>query len=142
MKSIETKVDRVIVGKIEPEEEIFEKIIELVKTYDIKAGLINVIGAFKKFTIGYFDLSKNEYNFKTFEENVELLTCMGNISHKDGEPIIHIHVTLGKEDYSIMGGHLSSPSVISITGEVFIYEIAQKLNRAVDPQFGLSLLDI
>ncbi|MFX0187759.1 MAG: PPC domain-containing DNA-binding protein [Candidatus Hodarchaeota archaeon] len=142
MKSIETNIGRVIVARVMADEDLIDAIKEIVKKYNIKAGLINVIGAFKKFTIGYFNIKEKKYNFKTFEENVELISCMGNISYKDGEPIIHIHVSVGREDYNIIGGHLSTPSIVSITGEVYIYEIGQKLNRAVDPQFGLSLLDL
>ncbi len=142
MKSIETNIGRVIVARVMPDEDLIDAIKDIVKKYNIKAGLINIIGAFKKFTIGYFDINAKKYEFKTFEENVELISCMGNISYKDGEPIIHIHISVGREDYNIIGGHLSTPSIVSVTGEVYIYEIGQKLNRAVDPQFGLSLLDL
>ena len=142
MKSIETQIGRVIVAKILPDEDLIDGIKEIVGKHKIKAGLINTIGALKKFTIGYFDITKKEYNFKTIEENVELISCMGNISYKDEEPIIHLHVTLGKEDLSIIGGHLSQPSIISVTGEVYVYEIAEKLSRSIDPQFNLSLLDL
>ncbi len=142
MKSIEVKIGRVFVARIMPDEDIIDTVKEIVKKYNIKAGLINVIGALKKFTIGYFDLNTKEYKFKTFEEDVELISSMGNISYKDGEPIIHMHISVGKDDYSIIGGHLSQPSIISVTGEVYIYEITQKLNRVNDPQFNLSLIEL
>ena len=142
MKSTETAVGRVIVAKIEPNEDLFDAIKELIKKHKIKSGLINVIGALKQFTIGYFDIEKKKYNFKTFDEDIELISCMGNIAFKDNEPIIHLHVSVGKDDYSIMGGHLNQPSVVSITAEVYIYEINQTLTRANDPHFDLSLLDL
>ena len=142
MKSIETTVGRVIVAKIEPNEDIFDAIKELIQKHKIKSGLINVIGALKQLTIGYFDIEKKEYNYTTFNEDIELISCMGNIAFKENEPIIHLHVSVGKDDYSIIGGHLSQPSVVSITAEVYIYEINQALNRANDPQFDLSLLDL
>jgi len=142
LKSTETAVGRVIVAKIEPNEDLFDAIKELIKKHKIKSGLINVIGALKQFTIGYFNIEKKKYNFKTFDEDIELISCMGNIAFKDNEPIIHLHVSVGKDDYSIIGGHLSQPSVVSITAEVYIYEINQTLTRANDPQFDLSLLDL
>lgn len=142
MKSIDAKVSRVIVGKVEPNEDLIDAITKLVKTYNIKAGLLNCIGAFKKFTIGYFDLDKKEYKLKTFDENVELVSCLGNIAYKNGKPIIHAHVSVGRPDFSIIGGHLSQPSIISVTGEIYILEIDQKLNRSLDPQFNLFLLNI
>ena len=142
MKSIETNVERVIVGKVLPDEDLFDAIIEMVNKHDIKSGLINVIGALNKFTIGFFDLKSKEYKFKTFEEDVELISGMGNISYKNGAPLIHIHAAIGRDDLSIIGGHLTQPTIISVTGEVYIYGIGKKLNRIEDTQFGLSLLAI
>ncbi|MFX1321725.1 MAG: PPC domain-containing DNA-binding protein [Promethearchaeota archaeon] len=142
MKSIEAKVSRVIVGKVEPDEDLIDVITKLVKKYDVKAGFLNCIGAFKKFTIGYFDLNKKEYKLDTFDENVELVSCLGNVAYRNGEPIIHAHVSVGRPDFSIIGGHLAQPSIISVTGEIYILEIDQKITRSLDPQFNLLLLNI
>lgn len=135
-------IKRVIIGKIEPNEDLISSIIDLVKKYDIISGIINCIGALKKFTIGFFDINSKNYKVETFDEYVELISCIGNVSYKDNEPLIHLHVTLGRNDYSVIGGHLSQPSIISVTGEVKIFEFDQKLKRINDPQFNLSLLDI
>ncbi len=142
MRSIETKSNRIIIGKVEPGEDLMDSILEMVKKHNIKSGIINCIGALKKFTIGFFEINSKKYKLETFNENVELITCMGNIVYKDDEPIIHLHVSLGRKDYTIIGGHLSKPSIVSVTGEVSIFEIDEKLNRTNDPQFDLTLLSI
>ncbi|TXT59789.1 MAG: hypothetical protein BAJALOKI2v1_170043 [Promethearchaeota archaeon] len=142
MDFIESESRRVIVGKVSPDEELIDKITEMIRTSEIKSGLVNVIGAFKKFTLGYFDITKKEYLFKIFEENVELVSCMGNIAYKEDEPIIHLHAMVGRPDYSILGGHLGQPSIVSVTGEVYIYEIDKTLIRENDPRFDLSLLEL
>ena len=142
MKSIESKIKRIIVGKVEPDEDLIESIIQMIKIHDIKSGLINCIGALKKYTVGYFDIDSKEYLRKTFDDYIELVSCMGNISFKDGEPIVHLHISIGTKDYNIFGGHLFQPSIVSITGEVYIFEIEEKLNKVEDPQLGLFLLDI
>ncbi len=130
MRSIETNMERVFIGRIMPDEDLFDAITEMVKKYEIKAGLINVIGALKKTTMGYFNLNSRKHELTTLVEPVELISCMGNLAWNGDEPVIHLHVTIGKEDYSIMGGHLSQPSIISITAEVYIYEIDQKIIRS------------
>ncbi len=142
MKDLETKLSRVIVVKLEPGDDVLDSISKIVKTYKIKSGFINCIGALKQFTLGYFDLDLNEYKMETFNENVELVSCIGNVSYKDGEPLIHIHISIGRRDYSMLGGHLSKPSIISITGEVSIFEIDKELIKEINPQFGLSLLKL
>ena len=142
MNSIESKIKRVIVGKVEPDEDIIESIIQMVKKHNIKSGLVNCIGALKKFTIGYFDINSKEYISKTFDEYIELISCMGNISFLDENPIVHLHISIGMRDYTMIGGHLIQPSIVSITGEVYILEIDRTLERSKDPRFDLSLLDI
>ncbi|MFX0006441.1 MAG: PPC domain-containing DNA-binding protein [Promethearchaeota archaeon] len=142
MKSIETKSKRIIVAKVEPNEDLIDSIITLVKNYDVKSGIINCIGALKKFTIGFYNINSKNYNLKTFEEYVELISCIGNLSFKDKDPVIHLHVSLGRSDYTVIGGHLTQPSIVSVTGEVKIIELDQKLLRAEDPQFNLSLLEL
>jgi predicted DNA-binding protein with PD1-like motif len=142
MRFIESKIKRVIVVKVEPDEDLIDIIIEMIKNCNIKSGLINCIGALKKFTLGYFDFDSKKYLRKEYDSFVELVSCMGNISFKDGEPIVHLHASLGTKDYGIIGGHLFQPSIVSITGEVYIYEIDKEIMRTEDSQFGLTLLDI
>ncbi|MFX1574166.1 MAG: PPC domain-containing DNA-binding protein [Promethearchaeota archaeon] len=142
MKSIETKISRVIVGKVEPDEDLIDSIIQMIKEHNIRSGLINSIGALKKFTIGYFDINSKSYLQKIYEDYVELVSCMGNISFIDDQPIVHLHISLGTRDYNIIGGHLIQPTIVSITGEVYIFEIDQKLIRANDPNLNLSLLKL
>jgi len=142
LKSIEANIKRIIVGKIEPNEDLIDSIIAMVKKHNVKSGLINCIGALRKFTIGYFDIEFKKYLTRTLNEYVELVSCMGNIAFMDGEPIIHLHLTIGTREYNLKGGHLFQPCIVSITSEVSIFEIDEMIKRAKDPQFGLSLLDI
>ena len=142
MRSIETKINRIIVGKVEPDEDLIDAILEMVQKHKIHSGLINCIGALKKFTIGYYNIDTKIYETKTFEEYIELVSCIGNIAFIDGEPVIHLHITIGNREYSLMGGHLIQPAIVSITGEVYILEIDQKLYRKSDSKFNLSLLNL
>ncbi|MHA1726094.1 MAG: PPC domain-containing DNA-binding protein [Promethearchaeota archaeon] len=142
MKSIETTVGRAIVGRIMPGEDVLDAITEMVKKHKIKAGFISVIGALNITTIGFFDLDQKQYRFKTFHENIELTSCLGNISYKNGEPVIHLHVSIGMEDHGMKGGHLSRPSRVSVTAEVYIFEINQIITRTHDLEQDAYLLDL
>ncbi|MFX1325528.1 MAG: PPC domain-containing DNA-binding protein, partial [Promethearchaeota archaeon] len=94
MKTVESKINRIIIGKVEPDEDLIESITQMIRNHDIKSGLVNCIGALKKFTIGYFDIHSKEYLVKTIEDNIELVSCMGNIAFKDREPIVHLHISV------------------------------------------------
>ncbi|MHA1933551.1 MAG: PPC domain-containing DNA-binding protein, partial [Promethearchaeota archaeon] len=104
-----------MVGKVEPDEDLIEAIIQMVKNHKIQSGLINCIGALKKFSLGYFNIDTKIYEIKTFEEYIELVSCIGNIAFKDDEPVIHLHISIGNREYSVKGGHLFSPAIVSIT---------------------------
>ncbi|MBN1216674.1 MAG: DNA-binding protein [Candidatus Lokiarchaeota archaeon] len=142
MNSIETSAERVIIAKLYPDEDIIDSLIKIVKKHNIKSGLINIIGALKKVTLGYFDITQKDYKFETIIDDVELLSCMGNISYKDEDPLIHLHIIVGRNDFSVNGGHLGQPSIISVTGEVYIYETSSKIKRLYNNQFKVSLLNI
>ena len=106
MKSIERNQTRVIVGRLFPNEDLIDGITEIIIKHDINSGLINVIGALNKCTLGYFNIETKEYQFKTFEEDLELISCMGNIAYGNIGPIIHLHVSLARDNYSVIPGHL------------------------------------
>ena len=142
MKSIFTNIKGVIIAKIEPNEDLIDSIINLVEESKIKSGIVNCIGAFKEFTLGYFNLESKSYDYKTFKENVELISCIGNISYKEKAPIIHLHANIGRSDYSVIGGHLASPCIISVTAEVAIFETDIEIKRKIDEKFNLSLLNL
>jgi len=142
MKDISSNLKRVIIAKVEPGEDLFDSIAQLIKKYSIESGILNCIGALGEFTLGYFNLETKNYNIKTFKENVELISCIGNISFKEDKPIIHLHVNVGRSDYTVIGGHLIQPCIISVTAEISIFEINLKLKRVNDARFNLSLLNI
>ena len=59
MDSIIDNVERIIVAKILPNEDIIDAIREMVIKYEIISGNVNIIGALSKATIGFFDITKN-----------------------------------------------------------------------------------
>ena len=60
---------------------------------------------------------------------------------KDGQPIIHLHLTLLKGDFTITGGH-AMPGNIIFAGEACITPIeGPRLHRGLDAATGLPLWD-
>lgn len=148
MKSKETKSQnkRVIIARLYEDEDIIESLVDLVKQYKIKGGLINGIGAIKFATLRFYNQETKEYENKEFNEDLEVTSLMGNISwlknSKESDPIIHVHVNLGKEDCSVIGGHLSSKTLVGPTLEVYIFETDDVIHRALDEKLNLTLLDL
>ncbi|MGI6096571.1 MAG: PPC domain-containing DNA-binding protein [Dethiobacteria bacterium] len=105
----------------------------------IKVGRVEVIGAVKEAVIGFYDQEKKEYLALKLARPLEILNCSGNLSLKDGDFKVHLHITLGDRDGRSFGGHLM-PGTILFAGEAVIEELeGPELHRGYDPQTGLPL---
>jgi predicted DNA-binding protein with PD1-like motif len=109
---------------------------------DLNAASITAIGAFSDATLGYFDMERKEYKQIPVDEQVEVLSLIGDIAPKEnGEPQVHAHVVLGKSDGTTKGGHLLEAHVRP-TLEVILTESPEHLRRRTDEETGLPLIDL
>lgn len=99
------------------------------------------IGAFSETTLGYFNWESKEYEKIPINEQVEVISLMGDIAVKDGQPQVHAHVVLGKRDGTAHGGHLLEASVRP-TLEVILTESPTHLRKKHDAETGLALIDV
>jgi len=107
----------------------------------ITAAGLTAVGAARAVSLGYFDPEISDYRSTEFDEQLEVLSLVGDIAVKDGEPAVHAHVTLGRKDSSTIGGHLQSLTVWP-TLEVVVTETPAHLAKKVDPETGLALIDL
>ena len=73
------------------------------------------------------------------QEQVELLSLIGDIALKDDEPQVHAHLVIGRQDGTAHGGHLLSATVRP-TCEIVITESPQHLQKEIDPESGIALI--
>ena len=69
------------------------------------------IGAFERATLAYFNRTRKEYQELPIEEQVEVLSLVGDIALKGTEPQVHAHVVVGRSDGTTRGGHLMAAHV-------------------------------
>ncbi|MEM0493436.1 MAG: DNA-binding protein [Candidatus Thermoplasmatota archaeon] len=130
--------DRIIV-RLDKGEEIIQSLKSICIENHIKSGIITGIGATDKALIGLYDTSKKEYKTKEIKGDHEITSLNGNISMLDNDIILHLHITLGDQDYNVIGGHLYSANV-SVTFECIIEIINADIIRIHDSNTGLKLL--
>ena len=111
------------------------------KENGLDAASLTAIGAFSDATLGYFDIQRKEYEKIPVEEQVEVLSLVGDIALKEREPQIHAHVVVGKRDGTAMGGHLLEAHVRP-TLEVILVESPEHLQRKTDKETGLALISL
>ncbi|MGB6678197.1 MAG: DUF296 domain-containing protein, partial [Terriglobales bacterium] len=75
------------------------------------------------------------------DEQVELLSLIGDIALKDGEPQVHAHVVVGRCDGTAHGGHLLEARVRP-TCELILTESPSRLQKKFDPETGIALIQL
>lgn len=130
------------VGRLDHGADLLEEITTVCKDNNIRLGKIEAIGAVKKATLGYYDQKTMAYGFFELDRPLEITSLVGNVSIKDGEPMVHAHVTLADHDGTVMGGHLA-PGTIIFACEATIQELeGEELVRGMDEATQLPLWDM
>src|SRR5205814_7291563 len=106
----------------------------------LAASHFTAIGAFSRAVVAYFDWSAKQYRHMSIDEQVEVLSLIGDITIEDNKPKLHAHVVVGKADATAHGGHLIE-GIVRPTLEVLITEMPRHLQRRVDRASGLALID-
>lgn len=106
----------------------------------LKATQLTAIGAFSRAVVAYFDWDTKEYRHIPIDEQVEVLSLVGDISVDAGTPKVHAHVVVGKADATAHGGHLVEAHVRP-TLEIVLTETPRHLQRRFDRESGLHLID-
>jgi hypothetical protein len=128
--------------RLERGEEALESHRDFADRHRIGFAVVRAIGTFERITLGYYDAVKKTYQEKTLDEPLEVLNLSGNIAKgEDGERIVHAHVTLGRPDYTTLGGHVVQATA-GPTLEVMVETMPTTIRRRYDPDTGLNLWDL
>ena len=123
----------------DPGDEATDRLLNYAKEHNLTAARFTALGAFKECTLGWFDIDKQDYHEIQIEEQVEVLSLIGNVAVYDGRPKVHAHAVVGKRDGRAYGGHLLR-AVVRPTLEVSLIESPVELERQMNPAFGLPLI--
>lgn len=140
-RQITTGNQRVLVVVADKGDDPVEAITDAVSRYGVRAAQVTGVGGFRTARLGYFDRDRRAYEPIPVDEQVEVLSLLGDVATEDGKPVVHVHVVLGRRNGSTVGGHLRSGEVWP-TLEVVITEVAPELAKQVDPETGLALISL
>ena len=129
--------DKLIFIRLFPDEDIYEKLEEVVKKYNVETAVVIAgIGQLKNFELGYFK-EKGNYTPQLFTKPHELLSLSGNISKQNNKYNFHLHAVLGNEEKTLVGGHLIKGSV-AVTNEIILLKTNLKIKRKLEEETGLE----
>ena len=125
----------------DPDNEVMEKLQQFAKCNELRAAQFTGIGAFASVTVAWFDLGKKEYQPVRIDEQVEVVSLIGDIADSQGKPSVHAHICVAKRDGTAHGGHLQSGRVRP-TLELIVTESPAHLHKKFRPEFGIALIDL
>lgn len=125
----------------EKNDDVVPLLLQFAEENNLSGARLSGIGAFHRVRLGYFDRDARKYQPIEINEQVELLSLIGNFARKDGKAKLHAHAIVGKRDGSAHGGHLLEGQVWP-TMEIMVVETPAHLQRTLDEVTGLALLDL
>ncbi len=127
-----------IVLRLDPDEEICEKLAEVADKEQIALASISGLGAIKELTTGVFDTVTKEYHSNQFQGALEIVSLTGTITQKEGKTYLHAHLSAGDSNGNVFGGHLNR-AIVSATAEILLQVIPGKVDREFSEEIGLNL---
>ncbi|MGA0568086.1 PPC domain-containing DNA-binding protein [Rathayibacter sp. KR2-224] len=108
----------------------------------IESASFTAIGALSSVRLAWFDWEAKQYRVSVeLEEQVELVSLVGDVAENDGKPEVHAHVVIARSSGDALGGHLRH-AIIRPTCEVVLTETEEQLRKRVDPESGLPLIRV
>lgn len=125
--------------RLDSGEELRNEVEKFCAEQSIGAAWVHALGSTKEVELAFYNLQKKEYETKTFSEDLEIATVVGNIALKDNKPFLHVHGTFSNSKMNVIGGHINR-CVVSATCEVAVWTTEGKVGRKYDELTGLQLL--
>lgn len=134
------RFDQTIVLRLDRGEKVKESIQAVCEKENVTLATVNGIGGLDSASIGIYNFDTSDYKINEFNEFLELASLLGNVTQMDGEYYGHFHAIVGNSKGDAFAGDLDE-AVIGAAGEIFIHIINGTVERSVDDETGLNVLN-
>jgi predicted DNA-binding protein with PD1-like motif len=121
-------------------DEILSGLTEFAEREKLTAGYFTAIGALQSARFGWFDSSQKAYRDIPIEQQVELISLIGDVGLVNDAPQIHAHGAVGLPDGQVRGGHLLQ-AIAWPTVELFFTACSTALLKKHDEETDLFLFE-
>jgi predicted DNA-binding protein with PD1-like motif len=122
-------------------DEIMSGLTEFAVREKLVAGHFTAIGALESARFGWFDRAQKAYRNIPIDEQVEMISLIGDVGLVNGVPQIHAHAAVGFPDGQMHGGHVLEATVWP-TLELFLTAYRKPLIKTHDAETNLFLFDL
>jgi predicted DNA-binding protein with PD1-like motif len=139
MKYAESKMGKTVFVRLSENEDLLEMTTQAATKAGITAGFFMLIGTLKVAKLGFFHEGK--YKVIDMQQPLEIVSCLGNVSIREGKVFPHAHLVVSDDKGRAFGGHAMQGCLIGVTGELVLIETKGcTLFRKFDKKTNLSLL--
>ena len=124
--------------RIDVGEEILQSLKDLCEKEGIRLAQVSAIGAVDRAAVGVYDLAEQKYHEENLEGFMEIANLSGSVTEMNGQPYIHLHVTLADQKNVLHGGHAISLRV-GATCEMFVRALDGAVTREKNADLGINL---
>ncbi len=94
MGSREFSRGRRVVARLPHGGDLLAEIAAVADAHGMETAELRAIGALQHARLAFYDQQAKEYHEFAVEEPVELVSVLGNVSHRDGATAVHAHASL------------------------------------------------
>jgi hypothetical protein len=122
-------------------DEIMSGLTEFAVREKLVAGHFSAIGALEHALFGWFDRTRKAFRDIPVNEQVEMVSLIGDLGLVNGSPAIHAHGAVAFPDGHVSGGHILQ-AVAWPTMELFFTAYPAPLVKERDDETNLFLFDL
>ena len=125
--------------RLDPGDEIIEKVLWLAAVEGVKLATVTGLGAVDNVTLGIYSPDTKQFKANMFHADFEIVSLTGTITTQRGRPYAHPHMAVGDLSGRCYGGHLYR-AVASATAEIIMTVLPGEIDRQPDARIGLILM--
>ena len=120
MKYIKGPIGKMVLAKLEQGEDLIKSIRRIAEETKITTGSFYAIGTLS--TAHFYFYRPTPIPIK-IKEQLEIVACIGSISQRGDETLVHGHIDVTDSEYKSIGGHLLEGSIVDAMAFVTIIEL-------------------
>jgi predicted DNA-binding protein with PD1-like motif len=127
--------------RLESGEGLNATLVPWLKNRRISYAAVTGLGAIGSASLRFYRPEIKGYEDHRFDEQFEVVSLVGNVTLREGEPFIHAHATLARRDLSMIGGHVDELIAQPLL-EVWLAPEDATVYRTLDESCGLYVMQL
>jgi len=120
-------------------DDLLEGLNAAAKNLGYDAATVQIVGAVERLAVAYYRQDTHEYERHEYEAPHEIAGGVGNVSLKEGQPFVHIHVTGSGADGKAVAGHLVDGTRVFMIEAYFRRLDGPAPVRELEDEIGLAV---